>query len=275
MTLFCSICNNRLKNKFSLSSHVSRYHPKSISCDVGDSTSLPVKKKQLSENQEETQLDANVKACSTKEVKLEVGVLKVDQKDENRLDDKVNDKSFNYVSTCPSVMRGLTSSNIYSTSYIKKAKKRPNSKSTYKRRKYNDVLPSEKGSTTKPYPNQKFQQSVNKPRKEYKQNVSLETNMNKLSENQHVMDLLSSIKHDLQRFVPRATQSFSLLTSFGIRNLLFKAIVTNKEDIQGKLSENQLLLIEAVLSLTSLDEVCRLLNANTDLLLEIVAYISD
>ena len=60
-----------------------------------------------------------------------------------------------------------------------------------------------------------------------------------------------------------------------MKNLLFKAIVTNKEELQGKLSENQLRLVEAVLSLAGLDEVCRLLNTNTDMLLEIVACISD
>ena len=239
MTLLCSICNNRMKNKHSLSTHVWRYHPKNSHFDASDSTSLSVKKLQLSENQDITKSDVNFKTDSTKENQLQASKVDVDQKDKYGLQDKENNKSFNYVPTCPSMMKDLKFSDV-------KVKERSKSKS--RKRKQDDMLISNEYTMTDPIP---------PPR-------------TKFSENSDVLSHLSSIKSDLQNYISKSSRPLNLLTCFGIRQLLFKKICEYREDLLGKFTGEQLLLVDAVLSFKSLEDVCKLLNNNIDILLKII-----
>ena len=83
--------------------------------------------------------------------------------------------------------------------------------------------------------------------------------------------LLTSLKSDLQNISSKSSQPMSLLTCFGIRNLLFKKM--EADILPGiNLTEKQQLLVKAVLSSQSLVEVGKLLNENIDTVLQIIIY---
>ena len=117
-----------------------------------------------------------------------------------------------------------------------------------------------------PFPRQRFQKSKTK----IAPNTMTRTCF---PENSDVTNLLTSLKIDLKKFTSKCSQPLNLLSSYGVRNLLIKKMDTDS-DLLGKLTEKQVLLVEAVLSLRSLCEVCKLLNENIDMVLEIITEIN-
>ena len=132
-------------------------------------------------------------------------------KNEMQIEDKTHNNT--YSSTCPSRMKDLVAN--VDRLYIPKRR-------------------SKKGKhRTEPFPRQRNAKTITS----FSENASLLTS--------------GSLKSDLKNITSKSSQSLCLLTSYGIRNLLFKKI--DDDVVPGNLTEKQQLLVKAALSLTSLN----------------------
>lgn len=163
-------------------------------------------------------------------------------KNELQIEDKTHNNT--YSSTCPSRMKDMMASSSttkVAPPYIPKRRSR---------KRKNNVR-------TNPFRRPRFQPKVERS-----------------CENRDDVDLLTSIKIDLRNYITKPSQPLNLLSSYGIRHLLFKKMEDKTNSLRGKLTGKQLLLVDAAMSLQSLDEVCRLLNENIDMLFLIIAYVN-
>ena len=150
----------------------------------------------------------------------------------DRKDELQTEETPTYSSTCTSRMKDLVAN--VDRLYIPKRR-------------------SKKGKhRTEPFPRQRNAKTITS----FSENASLLTS--------------GSLKSDLKNITSKSSQSLCLLTSYGIRNLLFKKM--DDDVVPGNLTEKQQLLVKAALSLTSLNELAKLLNENIDTVLQIIIY---
>ena len=242
MPVSCLICSNQLKNKNSLRTHISKYHPKRKTFDV---TVQCGKEKELVANE-----NVNHLKCQTDTNEFVQQQWDVLNKDLQDIEEGSSKQA--YSSICPSMMASVKVSSMSNDDSVQK-----NVKRNSRKRKHIDI--HKKLTLKNPVPPPRFQQKV-------KQSLLWDN----FYENSDALDYCTSIKSDLQNYKSRSFQPLSPLTSFGIRHLLFKKIEDDRAHLLTKLTGNQIIFVDAVLSLKRLDEVCRLLNGNLDRLLEII-----
>lgn len=96
--------------------------------------------------------------------------------------------------------------------------------------------------------------------------------------NNDVVTLLSSMKKIFKMHISKSSHPFDLLGASTMKEQIFlnlETIFFKKEFMEQSFSEDELSLVRAVLSTSSLDEVSRLLNQNLKLLLGIVTHVQE
>ena len=170
MSVSCLICNNQLKNKNCLRTHISKYNPKRESFDV------------MGQCGKEEELIAN-KNCN--HLKCQTETNDVVQRELDSLDKELQEES----SICPSKM---SSENVSSMSNGFKGSQVPNNlKRSSRKRKYDDA--SKEFTMTKPIPPPRFQQQVKRA----------STASTRFVENSYICNRITSIMSDLQNYESR------------------------------------------------------------------------
>ena len=251
MSILCSQCNKTFVNKYSLASHKSRYHYKVKNASDDDYPKNNWDKSSIySDNTSQGKNIASARSGS------DDGDVH-DDPDSDEHDD-VNKKDA--LASSESEDDKLHESDDSVSS---------NSGNIYLNRK-KDALDSDSDSES----DEESDGNLRK-RKSLKLHLSSKK-MRDRSTKSDVTELLSSIENMLHEHTSR-TDPFNLFQSFELKWNVFSnlrdTVFGSLEAMQEALTDDEHLLVQAVLETASLDETSRLLNENTDLILSILSHV--
>ena len=247
MSILCSQCNRTFVNKYSLASHKSRYHYKvknasddDCSKNIGDNPSI------YSDNSIQGKNIASARSGSD---------------DDDVHDDPDSDEHD------VNKMDALTSSESEDDKLHESDDS--NTGNIYLNRK-KDVLDSASDSKS-------YEESDGNLRKRKSLKLHLSSKKRRgRSTKSDVTELLSSIENMLHEHTSR-TDPFNLFQSFQLKWAVFSnlrdTVFGSLEAMQEALTDDEHLLVQAVLETVSLDETSRLLSENIDLILSILSHV--
>ena len=102
--------------------------------------------------------------------------------------------------------------------------------------------------------------------------TSVKENLDDVEEQKHKRVKLYPVEESKLRINPK-TPVIEHFTAFCIKNVFFEKILSNRNEAQRMFSIEQLLFMEAVQCNGDLDDACRLLEENLNMLLRIVIYV--